>query len=395
MLGLLGCLFSCSLGARRLPISLHLPALTETRPEPLATRLDEPVNPFGREEINLLVVGSDAGDAAGRTDTILLVAIDTTRGAVGVLSIPRDTRVALGRHGVHKINAAWRLGGAKLLAQAVADLTQAPVHHYLRVELSGFEQIIDRLGGIDLTIAEPMRYEDHAQGLIIDLPAGHQHLDGRRALQYVRFRSDAEGDLGRIKRQQRFLRAVAAKLTAPRNLRALPSRFGELARLVDSSLTPAQLSALARLALGARDGGFPARTLPGSPRTVRGVSYYEPAPEAARAVTALRAELARPAPRPLVTVYNASNRLGLDRVVVRRLQAAGFMASLGSRTPLPETPTSRVYGVDDDGAAARVADVLAAALVAGPPPAGAPSRHAPATNAARVVVIVGDDCPTR
>ena len=154
--------------------------------------------------------------ASGRTDTIMLVGFNPRTGDAGVLSIPRDTRVEIpGRPGFHRINVAYALGGPRLLMRTVEELLGVDVHHYVTINFSGFERFIDALGGVEVEIQRPMRYDDFAQGLHIDLPAGRQVLNGRQALHYVRYRADGLGDVslvdparevydGRVRRQLEF-----------------------------------------------------------------------------------------------------------------------------------------------------------------------------------------------
>src|SRR5690606_29379418 len=122
--------------------------------------------------------------------------VDRRTGSIAALAIPRDTRARIpGRAGFDRINVAHAIGGPTLAVQAVESLLGIAIDHYVRVDFAGFEALIDALGGVVIDVEKRMYYEDHAQGLVIDLQPGLQLLDGAKALQYVRYRSDGYGDV--------------------------------------------------------------------------------------------------------------------------------------------------------------------------------------------------------
>ena len=114
-----------------------------------------------------------------------------------------------GRKEVEKLGHAYAYGGPALTVKAVEDLLQIPVNYYVTLHWQGFIRCVDSLGGVDLYVEQDMDYEDPYAALAIHLNKGYQHLDGDKSGQYVRFRSDELGDIGRAQRQQRFLRALA------------------------------------------------------------------------------------------------------------------------------------------------------------------------------------------
>jgi LCP family protein required for cell wall assembly len=174
---------------------------------------------------NTLMVGSDArsdltpaqrealgtGTAEGaRTDTIMV--LHTGSGDPTLLSIPRDSYVEIPGHGMNKINAAFSIGGAPLLAETVEKATGLRIDGYVEIGFGGFAHLVDAVGGVRMCLPAPINDEKAH----IDLPAGCQILDGKNALGYVRMRySDPEGDLGRVKRQRQFLSALMGKVATP------------------------------------------------------------------------------------------------------------------------------------------------------------------------------------
>lgn len=227
--------------------------------------------------VNILVMGIDErpGDP-GRSDTMMLVSIDHEHSHINVLSIPRDTLITLPGHGQQKINAAYAYGGPTLAKQAVADLTGLPVDYYIKVNLRGFVKLVDLVGGVDINVPEKMNYEDPTQGLSIHLKPGLQHLDGQTALEYVRFRGDSRADLGRIERQQGFLRTLAAQALKPSILPKLPALIAQARSMVSTDIPATEQMSLAVSAYRYYDNGVEMATVPGTPKYIDGISYYVP-----------------------------------------------------------------------------------------------------------------------
>lgn len=175
--------------------------------------------------------GLDAADQKStpgdqRTDAIMLIRLDRRNGTASVVSIPRDSWVAIPDHGTMKINAAYPLGGPPLLIQTVEQLTKVRVDHFMIIDFVGFQSIVDALGGVDVEVAASTV---DSSGLA--LHKGTNHLNGSAALAYVRERhSLPKGDFDRIRRQQNFLRAVITGIakTDPAN------NPGQLYRLLDA-----------------------------------------------------------------------------------------------------------------------------------------------------------------
>ncbi|MZP87928.1 LytR family transcriptional regulator, partial [Escherichia coli] len=130
--------------------------------------------------------------------------------------------VLLPGHGWHKVNAASPLGGPELMKEAVARITGVRPDRYVVVSLEALRRGVDALGGVRVCVEKPMRYQDQAAGLVIDLEPGCQVLSGAQAEGYLRFRKDALGDIGRIQRQQAFFHALKDQLFSLPGLLRLP-----------------------------------------------------------------------------------------------------------------------------------------------------------------------------
>ena len=183
-----------------------------------------------------LLVGSDSregltaaqrkelatGKAAGRrTDSIILVHVPSGGGKPALISIPRDSYVPIPGHGSNKINAAFSLGGPKLLVQTVEQVTDLRIDGYVEIGFAGFASVVDSLDGV--TICVPFDMNDKKAH--INLKKGCQNLDGPNALGFVRARySDPRGDIGRAERQRQFLAAIMKKAATPTTV-LVPTRW--------------------------------------------------------------------------------------------------------------------------------------------------------------------------
>ncbi|HEY8497979.1 MAG TPA: LCP family protein [Limnochordales bacterium] len=282
--------------------------------------------------LSVVVVGLDArAHDPGRTDTIVVATLRLQDGHVGMLWVPRDTRVRLPNGSYNKINLLFSTYGPRALMDALSDLLGMPLDGYVRVDFEAFERLIDDVGGVELTIPRRLRYVDRAQGLFIDLAPGRRRLSGREALQYVRYRADGLGDVsydpgtgayfGRVQRQQEFARALLEAVRRPQVLVRLPRLARQLYAMVETDL-PLELG-LAAAAQVVRQGGPELTTgvLPGMPGTVAGASYWLPdrrrIPGVAQQVLGV---LETPGS---VAVLNANGVAGSAARVADRLAAAG------------------------------------------------------------------------
>jgi LCP family protein required for cell wall assembly len=164
---------------------------------------------------------------------------------LNVLSLPRDTRTWVDGIGTTKLNEANIYGGPALTAQAVSELLGGVgIDRYVRINVQGVEKLIDALGGVTVYITDDMQYTDESQHLYIDLEQGEQHLDGEQAIQFLRFRYDAYGDIGRVQRQQMFMRALVEQTLSPRTVARLPKILSVIQSHVDTNLSVEELIAL-------------------------------------------------------------------------------------------------------------------------------------------------------
>jgi len=197
--------------------------------------------------VNVMVLGLDNDKT--RCDVIMLLNFDPGTPSLNILSIARDTRVRYGRS-YKKINSLYAKGGERLIADEIYEITGLPVHYYFTVDFRGFRKIIDTLGGVEFYVPFRMKYDDPTQNLHINLKKGLQVLDGKKAEQLVRYRKGnlkgqgyIEGDIGRIKMQQDFIKAL---IDQKLNIRYL-SKADDIFRIIkDNVKTNVELTDAAR-----------------------------------------------------------------------------------------------------------------------------------------------------
>ena len=248
--------------------------------------------------MNVLLVGSDSRDRLGgddaeaagkdevggeRSDTIILLHVDPRRQRAGILSIPRDLYVPIAGTGESdRVNTAFALGGPERLLATVQESLGIQINHFAEIDFVGFREVVDALGGVSVFVPNPAR--DTYSGL--ELPqAGCVELNGEQALAWVRSRhyeyltggrwvEDPRGDLGRIGRQQDFLRrvmekAVSTGISNPLQLNRLIG-IGVRNLTVDAGMSTKDIASVARRFRTVDPDTVDTLVLPTEPRTVAG-----------------------------------------------------------------------------------------------------------------------------
>ena len=232
-----------------------------------------------KNRINILVLGVDErADDVGRSDTSFVVTLDTEAKKITVLSIPRDSRVKIAGHGWDKFNHAFAFGGLPLSKSTAENLLGVSIHYTVTIDFKGFMRMIDALGGITIDVEKRMRYSDPYDddgGLVIDLYPGVQRLSGKEAIKYVRYR-DEEGDIGRVARQQKFLKALLKELASPQTVVRLPELAKEFYGAVKTDMPLSKVLKLLPAVQEAASSGLATATVPGAPLWIKEVSYWQP-----------------------------------------------------------------------------------------------------------------------
>ncbi|MFT5222150.1 MAG: LCP family protein required for cell wall assembly [Glaciecola sp.] len=309
--------------------------------------------------LDVLVVGLDTREAltpeqlselgtqdvgSSLTDTVLLVQVHPDREKAVVVSFPRDLKVEVPGKGEHKINAVHGLGGPNLLVQVIEDYTGIQIDHYAEVSLAGMLDVVDRVGGTEVCLQEPMI--DAYAG--VNLPAGCQVLSGAQAAGFVRSRRVADefgpaDDFGRIARQQYFIGQLMSQVTSagtlfnPLKLRSLIGAVSD-AVLVDDELGPGDLLSLGRSLSDLAPTSVDFRVIPSYWSAQTGYVHAYPEETAALMQSlqdgeALPENLGQSAPVDLlpgdvrIMVLNGEGSEGLASLVAQRLTDDGFVVT--------------------------------------------------------------------
>jgi LCP family protein required for cell wall assembly len=197
-----------------------------------------------KAEEDQLALGHDI--SGGRSDTIMLLHMPSNGTRPTLVSIPRDSYVPIPGNGYNKINAAYSIGGPKLLIQTVQNVTGLHIDHYMGIGFGGLVDVVNDVGGVTLCLPGPMK--DPKAGL--NLKAGCQTLNGGQALSFVRTREFPLGDLQREQDQRALLKSLLSKMTSAGTLinpfAAIPAARGAASSLtVDRGTDLSQLVSVA------------------------------------------------------------------------------------------------------------------------------------------------------
>jgi len=191
------------------------------------------------DPISILLVGVDEREGdKGRTDSMLVMTVNPENKTTKILSIPRDTRTKLinkdnpNKNRIDKINAAYAYGGIEESIDTVENFINVPIDYYIQVNMEGFKDIVDAVGGIDVD----NKYAFELDG--VTLKAGPQHLNGTKALQYARMRKDdPRGDFGRAERQREVISKIIEKGKSISTLTKYDDILAALEKNIKTNLT--------------------------------------------------------------------------------------------------------------------------------------------------------------
>lgn len=173
---------------------------------------------------NILVLGVDSrGEDQARTDTMMIFSWDKENNDVKVISFMRDIYADIPEYESYKLNTAFYLGKVQLLKDTMQGMFDLPIHHYALIDFSSFESLVDIIApdGVPVNVEKDM-----SEKIGVTLTKGQQNLNGKELLGYARFRSDAEGDFGRVGRQQLVMEILKDELLSIENVPNLPKFIG-------------------------------------------------------------------------------------------------------------------------------------------------------------------------
>ncbi|MDC6158990.1 LytR family transcriptional regulator [Bacillus albus] len=199
---------------------------------------DQKVDISDKKPISILMMGVDQrGEDQGRSDSLMLFTLNPTKKSMKIISIPRDSYTEIvGKGTKDKINHAYAFGGIDMAVKTVENFLNVPVDHYIEVNMDGFKDIVDAVGGVDVNNDLDFTYEG------IHFEKGNIHLDGTKALHYSRMRKlDPRGDFGRQMRQRQVIQGVIKKGASVSSLASYGDVLKAIEKNVKTSLTQDQM----------------------------------------------------------------------------------------------------------------------------------------------------------
>ena len=240
--------------------------------------------PRERKKSYYTVLVSGIDDDNGGSDTNILLSVDAENSVINAVSVPRDTLLNVDWN-VRKFNASYNVGGIDRMKTELSRLLGIPVDFYISVDLDGFVELVDEIGGVYFDVPVDMNYDDPTQNLHIHIDKGYQWLDGEHAVKVVRWRQNNDGtgypdaDIGRIATQQAFLTAVAQQMLDSLSISTIKAYADIFIEYVDTDLTVGNLAWIGQVALTCGMENIHFYTLPGEGGYVYGGSYYILHPE--------------------------------------------------------------------------------------------------------------------
>jgi len=241
-------------------------------------RLQDESSIMNEPAVNLLVLGLDEYEE--RADSIVLMNYSPDAVKLNILSIARDTRVFVNGKPV-KINSLMAIGGEQKMIDMVEEITGLNINYYITLNFEGFRKIVDTLGGVRVNVPFNMNYDDPTQNLHIHLKKGVQVLNGREAEQYVRFRKGnndnqgySDGDLGRIKAQQEFIKSFIEQKLNLKYVSKIDDIYFILRKYMRTNIKLGDIRHYITSVKKLRNEDINAYTIPGRPRFIDGQSYF-------------------------------------------------------------------------------------------------------------------------
>lgn len=375
-----------------------------------------------KERVNILLLGVDRDPARLEqgepplSDTMIVVTIDPLTKQVGMLTLPRDLLVTIPGLGDRKINAAYSHGsmrditGPGLVQASVEYNFGIPIHYFAEVDLEGFEQAIDTIGGVTIDVQSPIK-DDEYPGEAFNytrayFPSGLQHMDGATALRFSRTRHD-DNDFARGNRQQQMLMSLREQAIQLNLITKANQLLKDLGGTVRTDLSPTETLQLAKLGTEIKGSDIHSYSLLSATTEQNDANGYylipewtavhgiikQMIPEASPSLSPSKESPVRNSDEPdrqaSILVQNATNIDGLAGSAADKLQQAGFPNVTAEQSlETGSHPTSLIINYSGTNATAqRISELL-----------GIPARYIEQGDQSLagehdLVVVMGDDTP--
>ncbi|WRP04783.1 LCP family protein [Rossellomorea aquimaris] len=211
-------------------------------------------------KVNVLLLGVDSrGEEKSRTDTMMLAQIDPKTNETRLVSFMRDIYVEIPGYQNYKLNTAFYLGGPELLRKTIKHNFDIDIQYFMVVDFKGFEQSVDVLApdGIEMDVEKAM-----SENIGVSLQPGVQNLNGKELLGYARFRADAEGDFGRVERQQKVINALKDEVLSIGGVTKLPKMAGSIQPYIQTNMSKLDQISIAKDILLSNSSDMDKLTIP-------------------------------------------------------------------------------------------------------------------------------------
>ncbi|MDT9024371.1 MULTISPECIES: LCP family protein [Rossellomorea] len=211
-------------------------------------------------KVNVLLLGVDSrGEEKSRTDTMMLAQIDPKTNETKLVSFMRDIYVEIPGYQNYKLNTAFYLGGPELLRKTIKHNFDIDIQYFMVVDFKGFEQSVDVLApdGIEMDVEKAM-----SENIGVSLQPGVQNLNGKELLGYARFRADAEGDFGRVERQQKVINALKDEVLSIGGVTKLPKMAGSIQPYIQTNMSKLDQISIAKDILLSNSSDMDKLTIP-------------------------------------------------------------------------------------------------------------------------------------
>lgn len=243
-------------------------------------------SPSSKDSVNILLLGMDIGDpkqaenqSIKRTDTLMVVNYNPSDKKVKIVSVPRDTLITNNGKNL-KINAAYAVGGYPKIKNEVENLLGITINYMVKIDYKAFVEVIDALGGVTMDIDQNMFYDDEGQNLHINFKAGETvKMDGQKAQEFFRWRKNNDGsglengDLDRIKNQQKFISKVVDKCKSPLILFRIPKVLSAMGDNIETNMPSLKILKYGIGFLSVDKEDISMVTAEGTPKMINGQSY--------------------------------------------------------------------------------------------------------------------------
>ncbi|AAK79235.1 LCP family protein required for cell wall assembly [Clostridium acetobutylicum] len=324
------------------------------------------VTPKNNEAVNILITGVDTGrkesefgDYSKRNDAIMVLHYDSKNKSANLVSIPRDTKVTIDGN-TKKINELSSINGPKYLVSAIKSNFGININYYLQLDYKGFRNMVDSIGGVNVTINNKMNYDDPNGNIHIHLNKGeNQKLDGKTAEEFVRWEKNnnseenIDSDLARIRNQHEFVAAVVQNMKRKSMIFKMPSLLKVVAKNVQTNMTASDIYKYGKALASVKSENLKITSINGTNVYIGGNTYfvYNHKENKNILTTGNKVKVSKPSLNYKIEILNGTDKNGLAKQYKDILVAKGFQNDFTTgnypKKPVKNTKVT-LYGIDEE-----------------------------------------------